>query len=168
MLIRKAQRGFTLLVAMMVLLVATLLVVGAIAFTGSEMAASGHAFSSEKLSACTQAARNMFLARFPQNAAFAHKGIAQVRFNETIALGPSESLNVRTGHFATTVNIASAEPVIPDLSGNMTQSTDVNDETNMAGSTFGGAGYYRLAATCQDQSTGAEQEVEFYVRLGGT
>lgn len=166
----RIQKGFTLIVAMLVLLVATLLVVGAIAFTGSESAAAASTFSAEKLSACTEAARNMYLARV-QNV-FA-PGLDAVEFDNTVPLGPNEGLRVRggpreKGHFTVVTNINGAGVIQSGQNNEQNvQTTDVFDESNQAGDRFGAAGYYRLNATCRDQSTGAEQEIEFYVRLGG-
>src|SRR5689334_16258262 len=60
---RSLQRGFSLLMAMIVIVLMTLLVVGAISFTGTERAAAVQQTRAETLSACTQAARNLFLSK---------------------------------------------------------------------------------------------------------
>ena len=161
----RSQRGFTLIVALLVLLVATLLVVGAIAFTGSERAAAAGTFSAEKLSACSEAARNMYLSRI-QNVLF-HQSVPQIAFDKTIPLATNEDVKVHTGHFDLVVNVNSAGIVNSGSNESNTQISDVNDESNVAGARFGSPGYYRLNATCKDLGTNTEQEVEFYVRLGG-
>src|SRR5919198_565624 len=95
---RHAERGFMLVVAMVVLLVATLLVVGAIAFTGSERNAAVNQVNNDVLSACADAAKNLFLSRVN----VLRGNVADVVLNQEIQLGDggySGRVKVRRGHF---------------------------------------------------------------------
>jgi hypothetical protein len=161
---RLAERGFTLIAAMIILLVSTLLVVGAISFTGSERSAAANRLKSELLSACTHAARNLFLSRVN----VLRGNVTQVELNKEIPLNddaPNERMHVRTGHFDGQAVLRH----VTRLPGNMVggANVDVQDLSNRLGLNGGLlAGYYDISALCTDLETGAQQEIEFIVRLG--
>src|SRR5688500_17950680 len=58
---QRLQRGVSLVMAMVVVVTLTMLVAGALSFTGAERMASGAQVRGEVLSGCAQAARNLFL-----------------------------------------------------------------------------------------------------------
>ena len=163
---RHAERGFMLIVALIILTVSTLLVVGAIAFTGSERSAAANQLKSEVLSACTHAARNLFLSRV----SVLRGNVTQVELdNHEITLsdaGVNERMIVKTGHFDNAVNVALKH--VNRLPGNQVggSSSDVQDLSNRLGQNGLLAGYYNITAVCTDKETKAQQEIEFVVRLG--
>jgi hypothetical protein len=163
---RAQERGFMLVVAMIVLLVATLLVVGALAFTGSEKGAAVNQLRGEVLSSCTQAARNMFLSRV----SVLRGNVGSVVMDAGIDLGPypGEKVQVRTGHFdgSGTSGVQLIDVVRlkdQDIAGS---TLDVQDLSNRLGDNPLLAGFYDITVLCKDTETGAQQEVEFVVRLG--
>jgi hypothetical protein len=161
---RHAERGFTLIVAMIILLVSTLLVVGAIAFTGSERSAAANQLKSEVLSACTHAARNLFLSRVN----VIRGNVLGVQFEQEIPLtdgGVHERMSVRTGHFD---NIKVTLDDVNRLPANQVGggAVDAQDISNRLGRNGLLAGYYNITAVCTDLQTNAQQEIEFVVRLG--
>jgi hypothetical protein len=164
---RPAERGFMLIVAMIILLVATLLVVGAIAFTGSERTAASNQLKSEVLSACTHAARNMFLSRVN----LLQGNVADAVLDASIQLGdggdPHEGLSVRRGHFDDShlaVDIGEVKRLPENLVG--AAGSNVQEESNDLGQNPVLLGYYNITAVCTDLQTGMQQEIEFVVRLG--
>jgi hypothetical protein len=162
---RYAERGFMLVVAMIILLVSTLLVVGAIAFTGSERSAAANQLKSEVLSACTHAARNLFLSRVN----VLRGNVVNVDLDAGIELadgGVHERMNVRTGHFDNSINVALSN--VNRLPANQVggAAVDVQDISNRLGRNGLLAGYWNITAVCTDLETNAQQEIEFVVRLG--
>jgi type II secretory pathway component PulK len=164
---RHAERGFMLIVALIILAVSTLLVVGAIAFTGSERSAAANQLKSEVLSACTHAARNLFLSRVN----VLRGNVTQVTLDAGIVLSDAgvnehERMHVRTGHFDQAINVALTD--VNRLPGNQVggSSSDVQDLSNRLGQNGLLAGYYNITAVCTDKETNAQQEIEFVVRLG--
>ncbi|HYX90579.1 MAG TPA: hypothetical protein VE782_03405 [Myxococcaceae bacterium] len=163
---RSAERGFMLIVAMIILLVATLLVVGAIAFTGSERSAAANQVNSGVLSACTDAAKNLFLSRVN----VLRGNVADVVLDKEIALGDGgtrDSVNVKRGHFDDSdagVTISDVRRIAENQIG--AAGSTVQEDSNNVGQSPLLLGYYNITALCTDRSTGMQQEVEFVVRLG--
>ena len=164
---RNAARGFMLVVAMIILLVATLLVVGAIAFTGSERSAAASQFNSEVLSACTDAAKSLFISRVN----ILRGNVADVALDGGIHLGdggPNEGLDVRRGHFDNAGPVAVSLGDVRRLPDNQigAAGSNVQEDTNSVGQSPLLLGYYNITALCADRATGMQQEIEFVVRLG--
>lgn len=169
-----SQRGMALVMAMIVIVLVTLLVAGAITFTGTERAAAMIQSDEDAMSACTQAARNLFLSR--------------VR----VLLGNADSFTmepdkfpvgnggrtVYSGHIGRSptepskVNIVSAKKVALNAVGEG-RSTAGSIE-NRDGYSAQSANYYLVTAVCQDGPTPADsaaplppqREIEFVVRVG--
>ncbi|HYX90502.1 MAG TPA: hypothetical protein VE782_02985 [Myxococcaceae bacterium] len=162
---RQAERGFMLVVAMVVLLVATLLVVGAIAFTGSERNAAANQVNNEVLSACTDAAKNLFISRVN----VLRGNVADVVLDKEIVLGDGghEGVNVKRGHFDYSdagVTISDVRKLPDNQIG--AAGSNVQEDSNAVGASPLLLGYYNITAVCTDRATGMQQEVEFTVRLG--
>ncbi len=156
----QSQRGFSLVFTMLIIVLLTLLVAGAIAFTGSEQSAAVLRSRAERQSACLQAARNEFLSRIRVLAS----NVEDITFDQTVPMPGGETLRLRTGHRAGSTVLTSVER-LPDTaapSGNRGQ--DLTNRSGRGGSLR--AAYYRVTATCQDQANGPEQEVEFGIRVG--
>ena len=162
-----AERGFSLIVAMLVVVVLTLLVVGAIAFTGSESRASIQRTRAEGLSSCADAARAMFLARVR-----VLKGEVPTSALDG-GLGPD--MHVYGGHYLESdggsIDVNDVQ-VVPanELSSS---SRSVRDLSNWVGTPSGNgnggglyATYYRVTAVCNEKTGGPQQEVEFVMRVG--
>jgi len=151
-----ASRGFSLLVAMVVVVLMTLLVVGAIAFTGSERSAAVTHTRAERLEGCTQAARDVFLSRVR---------VLQSNVQQVVLDTPmGSSMRVQTRHYDGTVALGTVTRV-PDnkVAG---ASAHVQDISNRPGSGSGLlAGYYQVTAVCKD-TLGPEREIEFVARVG--
>ena len=162
-----AERGFSLIVAMMVVVLLTLLVVGAIAFTGSERSASIQRTRAEGLSSCAEAARSLFLARVR-----VLKGEVPTTALDG-GLGPD--MHIYGGHYTQadggSVSVSSVE-VVPanEMSSSVKGARDLSNWVGpVSGAGKGGglyATYYRVSAVCDEKSGGPQQEVEFVMRVG--
>ncbi|HEX8818741.1 MAG TPA: hypothetical protein VF794_02345 [Archangium sp.] len=163
----KAQRGMALVMALIVVVLCTLLVGGAITFTGTERNAAVLQTRDDSLSACTQAARNLFLARLrvltPGNT-------NQVRLTEAYGQGL-----ILSGHYTgTPATPAPGGPAAPTLThverlpaNAVGASRDsARDISNTLGDAAEGAYWYSVTALCQEYPGGPEREVEFVVRVG--
>ncbi len=155
---RRLTRGFSLLVAIIIVLVMTLLVVGAIAYTGSERRAAIARTRAERISGCVQAARNLFLTQVKvlQTAAPNAQLDAGVMLNGSL-------MTIQGRHYSGTT-ITNIRNLAEDSVGG--SSEIVADESNMAGRPPLRAGFYSVTATCQEFAGGPEQEVEFAMRIG--
>lgn len=153
------RRGHTLVLAMALVVLATLMVAGALRFTGEERSATALQARNDALSACTQAARNRFLSRLrvlPANV-------------ERIRLEASEesygALSLGTGHFTgTPPEIAHVRRLAPSEVGASREL--VGDISNTLGSATSGAAWYAITALCQESPDGPAREVEFVIRVG--
>jgi Tfp pilus assembly protein FimT len=155
----RSPRGMALVMALLVVVLVTLLVSGALAFTGSERNASVLQSREDTLSACTQAARNLFLARLrvltPATA-------TQVKLDDAYGQGV-----IRAGHFTG----SSAAPTLTHVErlpiNTVGASRDAaRDVSNTLGDSALGASWYSVTALCQESPGGPEREVEFVVRVG--
>jgi len=150
--------------SLLVVVLATLLVAGAITFTGTERNASVLQTREDSLSACTQAARNLFLARLrvltPGNT-------DEVRLAEAYGQGL-----ILSGHYTGTP--APGSPAAPTLThverlpANAVGASRgaARDISNTLGDAAQGAYWYSVTALCQEYPGGPEREVEFVVRVG--
>lgn len=153
----KSHRGFTLIVAMIALTLGTLFVVGAIAFTGTERTAGVLHTRSEKLSACAQAARNLFLSQVR----VLQGNIADIQVNQTIDAG-TQVFTLSNDHFGT-VEIETVHRILDSSVGGGPM--NANNRANRLGGNSLMAGYYSVTAMCSEAG-GNAQEVEFVVRVG--
>ena len=99
-------RGMALVMAMIVVVLITLLVAGAISFTGTERAASEVQTQEDAMSSCVQAARNLFLSKLNTIDKDMPKRIVieaelPVRVNDDPAPNTVHTTKLRTGHFDT-------------------------------------------------------------------
>ena len=157
-----AQRGVTLIVMLISIVVATLLVVGAIAFTGSDCAASGLQARGERLSGCVMAARNLFLAQVR----VLQGNVEDVSLDAGISISDVDGgmLFLQTRHYTGSVALKTVNRLADNSIG--VAGRKVSDQTNFIGSSTLKAGYWSITATCQENDAGPEQEVEFVVRVG--
>ncbi len=160
-------RGMALVMALIVLVLVTLLVAGAITFTGAERGAAMLQTRDDSLSACTQAARNLFLARLRVLTPGAADKV--VLANEPYAAG-----TIRTGHFSPPAAPPSGPTQPPTLthvkrlpaSSVGASRETARDISNTLGDSAEGASWYAVTALCQEYPGGPEREVEFVVRVG--
>lgn len=153
-----SPRGMALVMAMIVIVLITLLVAGAITFTGSERGAAMLQTDEDAMSACTQAARNLFIARLRVLLGNAER----IRFDQLLN---DEGRRVYTGHYdKDQVNVVSATWVNPNTVGE--SRSGAIDMSNKVGTAALVAGYYRVTAVCEERTDGPKREVEFVVRVG--
>lgn len=157
--ISPAPRGMALVMALLVVVLVTLLVAGALAFTGTERNAAVLQTREDSLSACTQAARNLFLARLR---VLTPGSTAQVQLND--AYGPGV---IRAGHFSG----STASPTLTHVERLPANAVGASrgaarDISNTLGDAAEGAAWYSITALCQEYPGGPEREVEFVVRVG--
>ena len=162
-----APRGMALVMSLVVVVLATLLVAGAITFTGTERNASVLQTRDDSLSACTQAARNLFLARLR---VLTPGTVDEVRLTEAYGQGL-----ILSGHYTgTPAAPAPGTPAAPTLThveriaANAVGASrnSARDISNTLGDAAEGAYWYSVTALCQEYPGGPEREVEFVVRVG--
>jgi len=162
-----APRGMALVMSLVVVVLATLLVAGAITFTGTERNASVLQTRDDSLSACTQAARNLFLARLR---VLTPGTVDEVRLTEAYGQGL-----ILSGHYTgTPAAPAPGAPAAPTLThveripANAVGASRgaARDISNTLGDAAEGAYWYSVTALCQEYPGGPEREVEFVVRVG--
>ncbi len=163
-------RGMALVMSLIVIVLLSLLVAGAITFTGTERNAAMLQTREDSLSACTQAARNLFLARLR---VLTPGSASQVRLDDAYGEG-----RIRLGHFA-----GGADAGVPPTPGGGSSATltevkaipanavgtsrgSARDISNTLGDSAEGAIWYSVTALCQEYPGGPEREVEFVVRVG--
>nr|AYM52687.1 hypothetical protein [Aggregicoccus edonensis] len=151
-----SPRGMALLMAMLVIVLITLLVAGAISFTGTERAAAQLQTSEDAMSACTQAARNLFIARLRVLLGNAER----IKFDQLLN---DDGRRVYSGHYDK-VDVLSATWVNPNSMGQ--SRSGAIDMSNKVGTAALVAGYYRVTAVCEERANGPKREVEFVVRVG--
>ena len=160
-------RGMALVMALLVVVLVTLLVAGAISFTGTERNASVLQTREDSLSACTQAARNLFLARLR---VLTPGSAAQVQLGDAYGQGL-----IRAGHFTGTPAAPASETTptptltnVERLPANLVGASrdTARDISNTLGDAAEGAYWYSVTALCQEYPGGPEREVEFVVRVG--
>jgi Tfp pilus assembly protein PilX len=160
-------RGMALVMAMIVVVLITMLVAGAISFTGTERAASEVQAQEDTMSSCVQAARNLFISRMNMLDA---EGPTRIVFREDLrqqvngVQGPEwQGVRLATGHF-NHLNEVSAT----DVSGAMKDpNRDVQDISN-TNTNKPTTRFYTVTAVCSesDDPTSPEREIEFMVRVG--
>ncbi|MDY7227652.1 hypothetical protein [Hyalangium rubrum] len=149
-------RGMALVLAMVVVVLITMLVAGAISFTGTERAASLMQTQEDQMSSCIQAARNLFISRMRMIPA---TSVETVTFDEQM-----NGARVATGHFGrVTVNS------VTDTTSSV---QDANINVMAIDQTPGNpqpVKFYAVTAVCQEVAndpSSPEREVEFLVKVG--
>jgi hypothetical protein len=157
--LKAQQRGFSLVLALLVVTMATLLVVGAIGFTGMERESATIESRSEAISACTQLARNRFLSKM--------RVLGSVKdLAESTDVG--STIRFMSGHFD---SATAQDPVKAMVTGSTgARDVDVNDFSNRVGPMVGLLHNYTLTAVCIDISNPnnpypPKVEVEFGLRI---
>lgn len=148
-------RGMTLIMAMVVVVLVTLMVAGAISFTGTERAAARVQTQEDVMSSCTQAARNLFIAKMNL---LDPEGARNIQFEEKLG-----TAQVRTGHLGG-MTIASATDVTDKMRDAYSSVEDIsNRDTGITKTRF-----YRVTAVCREteDTSSPEREIEFMVRVG--
>jgi hypothetical protein len=145
-----------LVMAMIVVVLVTLLVAGAISFTGTELAASRIQTQEDRMSACMQAARNLFIAKLnlldPQ-------GPTKIKFEENLG-----EMIVRTGHLGSVDEEVSAIDVTKKMEDPDNQVQDISNRDTYKKK----SGYFYVTVVCRedDEADSPEREIEFMVRVG--
>jgi Tfp pilus assembly protein PilX len=156
-------RGMALVMAMIVVVLITLLVAGAISFTGTERAASEVQTQEDTMSSCVQAARNLFLSKLNTLDSSAPSTIT-VDENLPNKFGDElHTTKLRTGHFDKLASI-SAQDVSNAMKDPNRNVNDIsNKETNTQKTKF-----YTVTAVCRETEdpSSPEREIEFMVRVG--
>ena len=155
-----SPRGMALVMALLVVVLVTLLVAGALSFTGTERNAAVLQTREDSMSACTQAARNLFLARLR---VLTPGSAGQVQLND--AYGGTGI--IRAGHFSGSTASPTLTHVerLPANAVGASRGT-ARDISNTLGDAAEGAAWYSITALCQEYPGGPEREVEFVVRVG--
>jgi hypothetical protein len=157
-----------LVMAMIVVVLITMLVAGAISFTGTELAAAEVQTQEAAMSACIQAARNLFLSklkRVMQEVPDANGTVfLPINFDEDF-LGAE----LRTGHVGELAALSArrAETLTDKMKGQ-------GDDTDR-GKRNSAPAFYTVTAVCRDTTVpfdparpelSPEREIEFMVRVG--
>lgn len=163
----RTARGMALVMAMIVIVLITMLVAGAISFTGTERAASEVQAQEDTMSSCVQAARNLFISRMNMLDA---EGPSRITFSQNLrhltdqGRGPEwKGVQLRTGHFNRLAEVSAT-----DVSGSMKDpNRDVQDISN-TNTNKPTTKFYTVTAVCRetDDVTSPEREIEFMVRVG--
>ena len=161
-------RGMALIMAMIVVVLITMLVAGAISFTGTELAAAEVQEQESSMSACIQAARNLFLSRLRRvmTDEVRTEGTNIVRYLPINFNDDFLGTQLRTGHVGglTGLSARRAETLTDKMKGQ-------GDDTDR-GKRNSAPAFYTVTAVCRDTSiTGdnanaPEREIEFMVRVG--
>jgi hypothetical protein len=149
-------RGMALLMAMIVVVLMTLLVAGAISFTGTERATAESQTQDDVMSSCVQAARNLFISRLN---VLTPETLKDIDLDEHL-----QNTTLKSGHFKGAVSISSWEDVTSTMAD---PNVRINDATGSTGGT-GGTAFYMVTAVCREtpDPSSPEREIEFMVRLG--
>lgn len=148
-------RGMALVMAMLVIVLITLLVAGAISFTGTERAASEIQTQEDALSSCVQAARNLFISRLNM---LDMEGPKKISIDEEL-----RGTRLRTGHFNRLAQV-SARDVSDAMKDPNREVQDISNNDTARPKTR----FYTVTAVCRetDDPASPEREIEFLVRVG--
>ncbi|HLK99465.1 MAG TPA: hypothetical protein VK539_02730 [Myxococcaceae bacterium] len=162
------SRGMALVMAMIVVVLITMLVAGAISFTGTERGAADLQARSDQMSSCMQAARNLFVSRMRTIPA---TSVELVDFDETLTVdevGTRES-SVATRHFTGTPSTAGVTLKAVNDATNSVQDSTVNVESiDQKPGNPQNTKFYAITALCRETNDpgSPEREIEFLVRVG--
>jgi hypothetical protein len=156
-------RGMALVMAMIVVVLITLLVAGAISFTGTERAASEVQTQEDMMSACAQAARNLFVSKLNS---IDVKQPLSIQINEDLPnkFGDQTHLvGLRTGHLGQLVSYGAVDVSDKMKDPNRNVVDISNGDTNTQKTKF-----YTVTAVCRETEdpSSPEREIEFMVRVG--
>jgi type II secretory pathway component PulK len=154
-LVTPNPRGMALVMAMIVVVLVTLLVAGAISFTGTERAAAEVQTQEDTMSSCVQAARNLFLSKL---STYPVDLPEKISFDEDL-----RGTQLRTGHYGTVAKV-SAQNVSAAMQDPNRNVRDLsNGDTGQGGTRF-----YTVTAVCREtpDPSSPEREIEFMVRVG--
>ena len=158
-------RGMALVMAMIVVVLITMLVAGAISFTGTERAASEIQAQQDTMSSCVQAARNMFISQLET---LDPNSPTRIRFERDLRYAtddpehPWKGVKLKTGHFGRLQEFSAV------LANNVTNPyLNVDDGSNTS-TVKPKTQFYTVTAVCleTDDPTSPEREIEFMVRVG--
>jgi type II secretory pathway pseudopilin PulG len=161
-------RGMALIMAMIVVVLITMLVAGAISFTGTELAAAEVQTQESSMSACIQAARNLFLSKLERvmTDEVRTEGTNIVRYLPIDFNEDFRGTQLRTGHVGGLMGLSArrAETLTDKMKGQ-------GDDTDR-GKRNSTPAFYTVTAVCRDVNvtgdpdTAPEREIEFMVRVG--
>jgi Tfp pilus assembly protein PilX len=162
-------RGMALVMAMIVVVLITMLVAGAISFTGTERGAAQLQERGDHMSSCMQAARNLFLSRMRT---LSPVSVTQVAFDEVLTRDENGNPETRvaTRHFTGTPTnpaVATITAVTDATSTVESSDTNVFGIDNNPGLKQG-TKFYAITAVCRETNDpgSPEREIEFLVRVG--
>lgn len=178
-----SPRGMVLVIAMIVVVLITLLVAGAISFTGTERAAAEVQTQADNMSTCAVAARNLFVSRMRP---LAPASVEFVSMDDEIIYNKDDNTGIRisTAHFSGSATHAVSDAGTPGVPGteilaveniNKTRAGALADRTQIMGidNAPGRTAYsetYRITALCSELldagEVGAQREIEFLVKVG--
>jgi Tfp pilus assembly protein PilX len=175
-----SPRGMVLVIAMIVVVLITLLVAGAISFTGTERAAAEVQTQADTMSTCAVAARNLFVSRMRP---LAPASVEFVRIDDEIIDNKDAGTGMRisTAHFTGSAANAVTDAGTPGTeilaveNINKTRAGALSDRTQIMGidNAPGRTAYsetYRITALCSELvdagESGAQREIEFLVKVG--
>jgi hypothetical protein len=176
--ITPTPRGMALVMAMIVIVLITMLVAGAISFTGTELAASEVQSQEAGMSACIQAARNLFLSRLqlkpdavPCPNGPPGQDCLNISFNESF-LDPAHPADPARGHQLTTGHLGEVNILSARQSGAFNDPMKKQgDDSFITGKRSRGPAFYVVTAVCRDNSAPdipgqakPQREIEFMVR----
>jgi Tfp pilus assembly protein PilX len=161
------SRGMALVMAMIVVVLITMLVAGAISFTGTERGAAQLQERGDHMSSCMQAARNLFLSRMRT---LSPVSVSDVTFDEVLTRDENGNPETRvaTRHFSgTPTNVAEIKAITDATSTVESSDTNVFGIDNNPGLKQG-TKFYAITAVCRetDDPGSPEREIEFLVRVG--
>jgi hypothetical protein len=154
---RRNERGSALLISVVVVLVVTVLAVGAIRYGSREVAGAHAARKEAAVEACADAARSMLMSQW--------KLLGQTAFGDlevlNVVLEPSTPTELRGGHYAD-VDTVQIVRIDDRTTGAM---YSANDLTNRIGE---GVANYRVVVHCRQgrPPDARELEIEFGVNYG--
>jgi type II secretory pathway pseudopilin PulG len=163
-------RGMALIMAMIVVVLITMLVAGAISFTGTELAAAEVQTQESSMSACIQAARNLFLSKLKRvmQEEQVNEGGNIVRYLPINFDDDFRGTQLKTGHMGGLTGLSARR------AGALTDQLKSVGLDNNTTKKSGGAQFYTVTAVCRDtrgfddptDPRAPEREIEFMVRVG--
>lgn len=177
----RSERGYALILAMLVVVMATLLVVGAITFTGAERATASVRTHDARLSACLAAARNAAMSRMRlgtlsddlSQASGSSPLTALDGFDlpvEENPAHPAERMRVTTGHLDAglpAVTVTGVTLIPGDFVGGSGGETDLANRLGTSVGVLGGGSKatYQFSVLCREYPGGPERELDFVMRF---
>lgn len=168
---RPEPRGNALVVVLVAIAVLTVLVVGAIRFTGTNHDAAVMKNRSDQMGTCAEAARRYLLAQLPVNplsptATELNPADTTVQFERVVpdTNDAARRSVMATGHVSTPARQATIIGVAPLAVGAARK--QVRDVANSLGPGTLGGQYYRVVVRCIEPGSTRASELEFSFRYG--